>query len=111
MKTDYRYFKALALNELGRKDEALAMFSDLVAAGEGAVVEDFVNFFGAEGNTGETVESINTRAYYTAGLGYLGMDIMGKGTGEKAEECFAESVRLKPDNLWSNYFLGKMNLR
>ena len=111
MKTDYRYFKALALNELGRKDEALAMFSDLVAAGEGAVVEDFVNFFGAEGNTGETVESINTRAYYTAGLGYLGMDIMGKGTGEKAGECFAESVRLKPDNLWSNYFLGKMNLR
>ena len=107
MKTDYRYFKALALNELGRKDEAVAMFEDLVKAGESTVVEDFVNFFGAEGNTGETVESINTRAYYTAGLGYLGLDMTGRGTGAKARECFAESVRLKPDNLWSNYFLGK----
>lgn len=107
MKTDYRYFKGLALNELGRKEEALAMFEALVAAGEGAVVTDFVNFFGAEGNTGETVEGINARAYYTAGLGYLGLGAAGENTLEKAADCFKKSVDLKPDNLWSNYFLGK----
>ncbi|MBP3482209.1 MAG: DUF5107 domain-containing protein [Alistipes sp.] len=102
-KTDYRYWQALALRKLGKTAEADALFDALVEAGRDAVVESFVNFYGAEGTTGETVESINTKAYYTQGLGYL-----GRGDKAEAKRCFAKSVELKPDNLWSVRMLEKL---
>ena len=60
-KTDYRYWQGLALEKkLGKKAEAEALFEALVEAGKAAVVEDYVNFYGAEGTTGKTVATINT---------------------------------------------------
>lgn len=101
-KTDYRYWKGMALMKLGRKKEAREMFNALVETGKNGIVEDIVNFYGAEGTTGSTVETINTKAYYTMGLGYKGL-----GRSLKAKRCFRKSVELKSDNLWSNVMLGK----
>lgn len=101
-KTDYRYWRGVALKAFGRKAEAKALFRELVEAGKAGIVTDFVNFYGAEGTTGDTVETINTRAYYTMGLGYKGL-----GRGLKARSCFKKSVSLKSDNLWPNVMLRK----
>ena len=101
-KTNYRYWKGIALKKLGKKAEAKQLFKDLVAAGKAGIVTDYVNFYGAEGTTGSTVESINTKAYYTMGLGYKGL-----GRNFKAKRCFRESVELKRDNLWPNVMLRK----
>ena len=93
--TDYGYWKGLAMMKTGNAAGAKALFESLVESGKAGIVTEFVNFYGAEGTTGSTVENINTKAYYTMGLGYLGL-----GDKEKAAECFRESVRLKIDNLW-----------
>ena len=94
--TDYGYWKGLAMMKTGNAAGAKALFESLVESGKAGIVTEFVNFYGAEGTTGSTVENINTKAYYTMGLGYLGL-----GDKEKAAECFRDSVRLKIDNLWS----------
>ena len=101
-KTDFRYWQALALKRLGKKAEAKEIFKALVADGKAGIVTDYVNFYGAEGTTGATVESINTKAWYTQGLGQKGL-----GHGWKARRCFRKSVDLKKDNLWPNVMLRK----
>lgn len=100
-KTDYRYWKGLALAKLGRKAEAEALFRALVSDGGGGIVRSHVNFYGAEGTTGETVEQINARAHYTKGLGELGLGMAGA-----AKASFAESDRLVPNRLWTREMLG-----
>lgn len=102
-KTDYRYWQGLALARLGRKAEAEALFEALAAAGQAGIVEDYVNFYGAEGTTGKTVATINTKAYYTQGLGHLGL-----GNAAEALRCFEKSVALKPDNLWAAVMLRNL---
>lgn len=101
-KTNYRYWQGLALKKLGRKAEAKKLFRALVDAGKDGIVEDVINFYGAEGTTGATIETVNTNAYYTMGLGYKGL-----GRGCKAKSCFRKSVKLKKDNLWPNVMLRK----
>lgn len=101
--TDYRFWKGLALAKTGKAAEAKALFEGLVKTGEDGIVTEFVNFYGAEGTTGSTVEGINTKAYYTMGLGYLGL-----GDEAKAKECFRKSVSLKVDNLWPNVMLKSL---
>lgn len=101
-KTDYRYWKALALQRLGDKEAAKALFKDLVESGKASIVKDHVNFFGAEGATGKTDEAINTMAYYSMGLGYRGL-----GREAKAKRCFRKAVSLKKDNLWADVMLRK----
>ena len=100
-KTDYRYWKGLALSKLGKKAEAEGLFKALVADGKGGIVKSHVNFYGAEGTTGETVGQINARAHYTRGLGELGL-----GMADAAKASFAESDRLVPNRLWTREMLG-----
>lgn len=102
-KTDWRYWQGLALAKLGKKAEAKAIFESLVKAGKDGIVEDYVNFYGAEGTTGKTVETINSKAYYTQGLGQLGL-----GNREEARKCFEKSVELKPDNLWASVMVREL---
>ena len=98
--SDYRYWKGLALRKLGDKAGAKALFKALVNDGKGSVVDHFVNFFGAEGNTGYTVEGINAKAWYTAGLGELGL-----GKKSRAKKFFKKSFDLAPENLWTKHML------
>ncbi len=102
-KTDYGYWQALALKKIGKANEAEGLFKELVEIGDNGIVQGVVNFYGAEGTTGETVETINTKAYYTKGLGALGL-----GNNVEAKKCFEKSVELKPDNLWSVFMLKQL---
>ena len=99
-KTDYRYWRALALQKIGKTKEAQMLYETLVEEGNRNIVQQVVNFYGAEGTTGQTVETKNTKAYYTIGLGELGL-----GNTSKAKECFEKSLELKPDNLWTMFML------
>jgi tetratricopeptide (TPR) repeat protein len=101
--TDYRYWKGLCLEKTGKKGEAKALFEALVETGKAGIVTQYVNFYGAEGTTGSTVEGINSVAYYTMGLGYLGL-----GEKAKAKECFEKTVELKRDHLWANTMLKSL---
>lgn len=102
-KTDYRYWQALALKKTGKVNEAEIIFNSLVQDGKSNIVQRVVNFYGAEGTTGETVETVNTKAYYTIGLGELGL-----GNISTAKKCFEKSLELKPDNLWSMVMLKQI---
>lgn len=98
-KTDFRFYKARALEKLGRKSEAKAIFSDMVESGKSGIVKRFINNFvdGVHGDlTGTTAERINAAARYTQGLGELGL-----GDKAAARAAFEESDRLRPNSLWT----------
>lgn len=101
--TDYRYWQALALEKIGKANKAEIIFNELYQDGKSKRVERVINFYGAEGTTGETVETINTSAYYSMGLGELGL-----GNISNAKKYFKKSLELKPDNLWSMIMLRQL---
>lgn len=96
--TNYLYWQGLALQKLGKTEEAKAVFESLAETGKNGIVERVMNFYGAEGTTGETVATVNTKAYYTMGLGQLGL-----GRKADANKSFKKSVAYKRDNLWANF--------
>ena len=102
-KTEYRFWQALALRRLGRETEAMELFRNLESSGRGAIVESVFNFYGAEGTTGQTVETVNTKAYYTMGLGLL-----GQGDRVGAAEAFRKALECRPNNLWADYMLKQL---
>ena len=104
--TAYRFWQALAFEEIGEQNKAKKIFNTLVEEGKSKIVQHVVNFYGAEGTTGKTVETVNTKAYYIIGLGELGL-----GNTAKAKECFEKSLKLKNDNLWSKAMLKHLNDR
>ena len=97
---DYRFWTGLALKKLGRKAEAREIFKKMVSEGKNAVITEYINFYGAEGTTGATVEGKNSAAYYTQALGYMGL-----GRNAMARHCLKKVKTLKPDHLWANEFL------
>ena len=97
---DFRYWTGLALKKLGRKAEAKAIFRQMVADGKGSIITEYINFYGAEGTTGATVEGKNSAAYYTMALGQLGLGHKGRARG-----LFKKVKELKYDHLWANEFL------
>lgn len=97
---DYRYFTALAMKKLGMKTEAKALFNQMIKDGKAAVETQHVNFYGAEGTTGLSLDTINSAAYYTQALGYQGLN-----RNYKAKRLFKKVKTLKPDHLWANEFL------
>lgn len=102
--TDYRFWQAKAHEALGNSDKARELYSALRKKGTDGIVTDYVSFYGAEGTTGNSVEAINTKALYTKALGELGL-----GDKAAAKADLAESVRLKPDNLWSVTMLKSLD--
>ncbi len=99
-KTDYRYWKALSLQKLGMEDEAENLFEALVKTGKDAVVEKHTNFYGAEGTTGDSIASLNTKAHYTQALGEMGL-----GNNRTARKLLKKSLELKHNNLWAKEML------
>ena len=99
-KTEYRYWQALALAKLGRQDETTAIFEAIEKQGREGIVDSVFNFYGAEGTTGQTVETINTKSYYIMGLGQL-----GQGKIAEALESFEKSLECRPNNLWADFMM------
>lgn len=102
-KTNYRYWKGLALAKIGREKESNGLFESLVDSGKKGIVSSHVNFYGAEGTTGESIALINSRAYYTMGLGELGL-----GKKAEAKAHFEESDRLNSNRLWTREMLRRV---
>ena len=97
---DFRYWSGLALVKLGRKAEARDIFRAMVSEGKSRVITEYINFYGAEGTTGATVEGKNAAAYYTQALGQLGLGHKGQ-----ARRLLKKVQELKPDHLWANELL------
>ena len=97
---DFRYWTGLALLKLGRKGEAKEIFRNMVSEGQSRIITEYINFYGAEGTTGATVEGKNSAAYYTQALGELGL-----GHKLKARKLLRKVQSLKPDHLWANELL------
>ncbi|MDR1682508.1 MAG: tetratricopeptide repeat protein, partial [Candidatus Symbiothrix sp.] len=91
----YDYERALAMLKLDKKANVSPFYDALIQLGQSKITEEVDNFFVSFG-PGKTVAEVNTLAYYTLGLGYL-----GKGDAAKAKECFAKAVSIKADNLWA----------
>ena len=102
LRTDYCYWKALCLKELGREAEAEAIGAAMVAKGTGEL-DDYVDFFDYEGNrNGTTKDAKNAAAAYTRGLGRL---LLGDAATAKAD--FTRCLGLKPDHLWAGVLKGE----
>ena len=99
---DWRYCSVLALRKLGRKAEAREISRAMVAEGKSRVIKEYINFYGAEGTTGATVDGKNAAAYYTRALGELGL-----GHKCRARRYLKKVVALDYDNLWANELLKK----
>ena len=99
---NYRYWSGLALKKLGRKAEAKSIFRQMIKEGKAGVIKEYINFYGAEGTTGATVDGKNAAAYYTRALGELGMGHKCSG-----RRFLKKVVSLDYDNLWANELLKK----
>lgn len=95
---DYRYFTGCALRKLGNKKAAKALFRQMIADGKAAVQTQHVNFYGAEGTTGLTLDVVNSAAYYTQALGYKGL-----GKSARAKRLLKKVKTLKPDHMGVNF--------
>ena len=100
---DFRYWTGLALQKLGRKEEAKALFTQMLADGKAAVVTEYRSFYGAEGTTASTTESKNAAAYYTQALGELGL-----GHKKQAKKLFEKVLKLKYDHFYANELLKSL---
>ena len=100
--TDYCYYKALAMKKINKNAKVDAIYNNLVKTGNKKVTDYVENFFVSFG-PGRTVAQVNTEAYFTMGLGYLGLD-----NKAEAKKCFEKSIVIKPDNIWALEFINQM---
>ena len=97
---DFRYWTGLALKKLGKKAEAKKLFKQMIKEGKARIVTQYVNFYGAEGTTGSTVDQINSGAYFTQALGHKGLGHRWRGN-----RLLRKVLSLKPDHLYANELL------
>ncbi len=100
---DLAFYRALALQKLGEKEQASGIFQSLVTSGQemlakGASVDDFAKF---GGRTSKNVEQAG--AHYLIGLGQMGL---GKTQQAKAE--FEQAVKLDVNQMWAAYELAAL---
>ncbi|MBN1804672.1 MAG: DUF5107 domain-containing protein [Sedimentisphaerales bacterium] len=98
-RSEFGYYKGLALQKLAQEDKALKIFDDLIASAKpGQSVEFFAKF-------GER-QAHNIRAadtHYRLGLGYL-----GKGMKTEAKAAFEKALELNINHLWAGVHLSDM---
>jgi tetratricopeptide (TPR) repeat protein len=98
-KSEFSYYKGLALMELGQKDKARKIFDELIeSAKPGPVVEFFAKFGEKQAHN---IRTANT--HYTLGLGYL-----GKGMQAEANTQFQKALELNINHLWARFHLSKL---
>jgi tetratricopeptide (TPR) repeat protein len=95
------YYQAMCSLKLGQSDKAKGMFQELVSSGQRAMEQQPPSF----GGRGRTVSprARTAMAHYTIGLGYLGLNDVGKAKAE-----FAKSVELSPDLLGARTALANL---
>ncbi len=93
-----QYYRALALADLGRAEEAAGIFERLIEEGERRLEGREVDFFAKFGEQ-PTEQAQRAEALYILGLGRLGV-----GDAAGAEEALRESVALDVSNVWAGYW-------
>ena len=98
------YYRALALEKLGRNDQAKAVFESLVASGTAALAQT-APAAGRGGRPGRAQSSRvrSANAHYLAGLGFLGLNEPARAKTE-----LSQAVELSPDLLGARTALASM---
>ncbi|MFB0553516.1 MAG: DUF5107 domain-containing protein [Phycisphaerae bacterium] len=98
-RSEYSYYKGLALKKLGHVEEAEKIFEELI---DSAKPEPDVTFFTKFGE--RQAHNIRTaNIHYMLGLGYL-----GKGNEAKAKAQFEEALKLNINHLWARVHLSEL---
>ena len=97
------FFKAEALQKLGREKEAQEIFSGLISLGKSRLEGQEMDFFAKFGEQ-QTADDMKADAYYLMGLGYL-----GKGMKSDARREFEAAVRLNRNHVWAAAMLERLN--
>ena len=101
---DSSFYQALSLRELGKPEEAAAIFAELVQAGERRLAEgepaDFFAKFGEQ----ETRRARTAAAHCTVALGML-----GQGRLDDARSQLEDAVRLNASHVWARHHLAELS--
>jgi len=100
--SDYNYDKALAMKKIDSDSDVNEIFNSLVSTGKSKET-DYVERFFESFDRGPYEKDVNSAAYYTTGLGYLGL-----GDKKNAEAFFRKSIEQRNDNVWANFNLGNL---
>ena len=102
--SEFRYHKGRAMAQLGRADEAKALFDGLAADGAAQQAQggevDFFMKFGERQAQGQRL----ARAHYLAGLGALGHDDL-----TAARDQFEKALQANPNHLWARVYLEELS--
>jgi tetratricopeptide (TPR) repeat protein len=97
--SEFSYYKGLALQKLGKGDEAEKTFDELI---DSAKPEPAVTFFAKFGE--RQAHNIRTaNIHYRLGLGYL-----GKGMQVEAKAEFEKALELNINHLWARVHLSEL---
>ncbi len=98
------YYRALALERLGRSDQAKAAFESLVEAGKSALQQP-APAGGRSGRMGRAASSRaqTANAHYLTGLGYLGLNEQAQAKAE-----LSEAVEMSPDLVGARSVLASL---
>ena len=94
------FYKAMCLKNVGRSDEAIKIFDDLINTGEAKIEREQVDFFEKFGER-QTPDDRRAEGHYLMGLGYL-----GKGMQKEAKQEFSDAVKLNINHIWANKYLS-----
>jgi tetratricopeptide (TPR) repeat protein len=101
--SESHFYRALALEELGRYEEAQEIFDGLVALGKRRLESQELDFFAKFGEQ-QTPDDMKADAYYLLGLGYI-----GKEMNEDAARELEAAVRLNSNHVWAAAMLDQLN--
>jgi len=98
-RSEFSYYKGLALKKLGQQDKASQIFDDLIASAKpGPTVEFFAKFGEKQAHNIRTANN-----HYLLGLGYL-----GKGMKTEAKAQFEKALELNINHLWARVHLSEL---
>lgn len=99
--SEARFYQAMALRELGRKDKANDIFKDMVDSGTPRISgEGDVDFFAKFGEQ-QTRRVRQASAHYELGLGLL-----GEGQLDEAKKHLEQTLSLDAGHTWAKYYLS-----
>ena len=98
-KSEFSYYKGLALKKLSQEDKARQIFDELIDSAKPAPAVEFFAKFGEK--QAHNIKTANT--HYMLGLGYL-----GKGMQAEAKAQFEKALELNINHLWARVHLSEL---